>query len=94
MSSEIVDEILEFDFFGIRAFVCNLLQGFHSVNESGQKRLKFLTFIFPPWVIFTNILRAHFAPIFLRRKSPNLKCKHKKASRETFVRKKTRVKCW
>jgi hypothetical protein len=39
-----------------------------------------------PGVNFTNILRAAFAPIFLRTKSKNLKSKYKKASYETFVR--------
>jgi hypothetical protein len=35
-----------------------------------------------------------FAPLLLRQKSSNLKCKYNKASRKTFVRKKTCVKCW
>ncbi len=40
-----------------------------------------------PGVNFTNILRAAFAPIFLRQKSTNFKSQYKKASRKTFVRK-------
>ncbi len=40
-----------------------------------------------PCVNFTNILRAAFAPIFLRQKSTNLKCKYKRAARKTFIRK-------
>ncbi len=40
-----------------------------------------------PWVNFTNVLRAAFAPIFLRQKSINLKFKYKSVSRKTFVRK-------
>ncbi len=38
-------------------------------------------------VNFTNIIRAAFAPIFLRQKSTNLKSKYKKVSCETFLRK-------
>jgi hypothetical protein len=38
-----------------------------------------------PAANFTNILRADFAPIFLRQKSTKLKHKYKKAARETFV---------
>jgi hypothetical protein len=40
-----------------------------------------------PGVNFTNILRAAFAPVFLRQKSKNLKSKYKKALCETVVRK-------
>ncbi len=36
-------------------------------------------------VNFTNILRAAFAPIFLRQKTTNLKCKSKKAAHKIFV---------
>jgi hypothetical protein len=36
---------------------------------------------------FTNILRAAFAPIFLRQKSTNLKLKQKKVARKSFVQK-------
>ncbi len=45
-------------------------------------------------VNFTNILCAVFAPIMLRPKRANLKCKYKKASSKTFVQIKLRVKCW
>ncbi len=44
----------------------------------------------PAEVNFTNILRAPFAPIFLRQRIANLKCSHKKASRETFNEKAAR----
>ena len=36
---------------------------------------------------FTNILRAAFAPISLRRKSLNLQCKYRKAALKSLVRK-------
>jgi hypothetical protein len=35
-------------------------------------------------VNFTNILRAAFAPIFLRQKSTNLKCKNKQDGLDQF----------
>jgi hypothetical protein len=38
-------------------------------------------------VNFTNILIAAYAPIFLRQKTTNLKCKNKKAASKAFVRK-------
>jgi hypothetical protein len=40
-----------------------------------------------PGVNFTNIIRATFAPIFLRHKSTSLKSKYKKVLLKTFVRK-------
>jgi hypothetical protein len=36
-------------------------------------------------VNLTNILRAAFAPIFLRQKTTTLKCKNKKAARKNLT---------
>ncbi len=55
----------------------------HELQKSESKLL--------PWVNFTNILQAAFAPIFLPQKSTNLKSNYKKASRETFVQKTARI---
>ncbi len=41
-------------------------------------------------VNYTNTLKAAFEPIFLFQKSKNLKCKHTKATNETFVQKTAR----
>jgi hypothetical protein len=41
----------------------------------------------------TNILRAVFAPIFLRQKSTILKCKFKKVASKTFAQKRLHAKC-
>jgi hypothetical protein len=43
---------------------------------------------------FTNILLAQLRQYCCANKKFNLHCKHKKASRKTFVQKKARVKCW
>ena len=45
---------------------------------------KYLSALLPS---FTNILHTAFAPISLRPKSTNLKCKYRKAARKTFVQK-------
>jgi hypothetical protein len=45
-------------------------------------------------VNFTNILRADFVLMFFCQKSAKLKCKYKKAVRETFAQKKLCAKCW
>ncbi len=45
-------------------------------------------------VNFTNILLAQLRQYSCANKKFNLHCKHKKASRETFVQKKESVKCW
>ncbi len=45
-------------------------------------------------VNFTNILLAQLRQYSCANKKFNLHCKHKKASRKTFVRKNARVKCW
>jgi hypothetical protein len=47
-----------------------------------------------PGINFTNIIRADFAPQFLRQKSTNLKFKYKKAAREALEQKKPPLKCW
>ncbi len=57
------------------------------VNKTTQNVAENSSQHFFPGVNFTNIIRAAFAPIFLRQKSTNLKSMYKKVSRETFVRK-------
>jgi hypothetical protein len=47
-------------------------------KQSIEKTFLTLYISFLPLVNFTSILRQAFAPLFLRRKSTNLKCKYKK----------------
>ena len=71
-------------------------------TDKNEVQIWFLI-LFPPGIYFTNLLWAAFAPISLRQKHTNLKCKYRKAARKTFVwkscskdfcMKKLLVECW
>ncbi len=73
---------VHFIFSNVHLWFVLLLQKDISRKDAQKMFVKLTT-----GVNFTNILRALFAPILLRQKNTNLKCKLKKALREIFVRK-------